>query len=355
VGTFDRLRAMFGFSPVSGFPAPNLSSPWSTGTGLSPLLAQDLGYGTAGTPATVHEALACPPIYRGIAALSTLVSQLHFTYDDGSDLSKDDAWMNEGVGSITPGQRLAATIQDLILSRDSVLWVQREGGRITQAVKLPRDLWGLDWMGNVIINGKTPPDQSQFIYFQSLMPLGLCEAAAETIRHFHDLRATIRARGKNPIPLLEIQVTEDWYGSDAELADAQKKWSDARMAEFGAVGITPRGLKLVAHTGGSAEDMLIAARNAVRLDFANFLNLAASLLEGANGASGTYENTLQAKDELITLSLEMWLKPLEQRMSMLTTSGKPIVLDTAPLTASAVVPARGNIGTATAPQGELNA
>jgi len=357
VGFFDRVRALFDFSPVSGFPEPNLSSPWSTGTGLSPILAQDLGLSGAGQPVTIREALECPPVWRGLSALTTLAAQLQFTYDDGSELSEDDAWLNRAVGSITAGQRLAAMIQDLALVRDSVLWVERDGEKIVQAIKLPRELWGLDPAGNVIINGKAAPDQSQFIYIQSLMPLGLCEAAAETIRHYHDLRNTVRQRGRNPIPLVELKVTEEWYGTDEELLEAQTKWNAARAAEGGSTAVTPRGLDVKTHTGATGEDYLTGARNALRLDVANFLNLNAALLEGANGTSGTYENTLQAKDELITLSLEQWLQPIAQRLSQsdVTASGKRIVLSTKPLTENAVTSARGNVGTATTQQGELSA
>ncbi|WP_186372478.1 phage portal family protein [Arthrobacter woluwensis] len=366
MGILQRLRDLFGFSQTSGFPDAVLASPWSTGTGLAPVLAADLGYGTFGTPVTRLEALTCPPIYRGMAALSTLAAQARFTYEDGSELSDEDAWMNAGIGSITPGSRVAALLQDLVFARDTVLWVEREGEKIVQGVPLPRELWGLDWAGNVIINGKTPADQSQFIYIQSLMPMGLCEAAAETVRHFHDIRNTVRERGRSPIPLVELHVTEDFAGTSQELRETRDNFAAARNSPGGAVAITPRGIDLKVHPGSGGDDLLTSARNAVRLDFANFLNLNASLLEGANGASSTYENTLQTKDELITLSLEQWLIPIEQRLSMpdVTRSGKRIVLDTSSLTSGPIVTAKGNTGTATAaptvtippttPQGELN-
>lgn len=357
VGIFDRARALFNFSEVSGFREPNLSSPWSVGTGLAPVLAQDLGLGGAGTPVTFREALECPPVWRGLSALTTLAGQLQFTYDDGSELSGDDAWLNAGVGSITAGQRLVAMVQDLILARDSVLWVERDGERIVQAIKLPRELWGLDPAGNVIINGKAAPNQSQFLYFQSFMPLGLCEAAAETIRHYHDLRNTVRERGRSPIPLVELHVTDDFTGEYEDLLELRDNFVVARNSPGGAVTVTPRGIELKVHTGAGTDDLLTGARNALRLDVANFLNLNAALLEGANGTSGTYENTLQTKDELITLSLEQWLRPIAQRLSQtdVTASGKRIVLSTKPLTENAVASARGNVGTATTPQGELTA
>jgi hypothetical protein len=348
VGFLDKARALFGFSASSGFgDAYQLASPFSIGTGLAPVIASDLGYSGSGLPATPLEALSCPPIYRGISLYSTLLAGLVLEYDDGTELSEEDAWMNRTEGSITPGQRHAALLQDLIFHRDSAYWVQRDGDRILGALKLPRELWGLDWLGNIVIGGRPAPRQEDFIYFQSLMPLGFLESGASSVEHYHDIRNTVRSRSKNPIPMVELHITSEFEGTEAELTKAQKDWSIARAAENGAVAFTPNGIELIAHTSsGGDSEMLIAARNAARLDFANFLNLPAALLEGANGTSGTYENTLQTKDELVTLSLATWTTPIEQRLSQpdVTKSGKGIRFRTSDLTSADV---KGNTGTAT--------
>lgn len=344
----DKAAAFFGFSKSTGFQqSSQMASPFSSGTGLAPVIASDLGYFTNGGRATALEALSCPPIYRGIALLVTLISDLKLIYEDGSELSDEDRWMNESPGSITPGQRHAALLTDLVLARDSVYWVERDGDKIVSALLLPRECWDLDWYGNVVINGETAADQSQFIYFQSLMPLGLLDAAAASIEHYIDLRNTIRSRSKNPMPLVELHVTTDFEGTAKELEATQERWAKARQAENGAVAITPMGIELIIHRPEDDGAVLTGARNAVRLDFANFLNEAASLLEGANGASATYENTLQAKDELITLSLATWLTPIQQRLSQpdVTKSGKRIIFDLSGLTGT-VTDAKGNAGTA---------
>ena len=353
VGILDRAKQIFGWSSTIGFQqSANLSSPFATGTGLAPVIASDLGYYSNGGRATALEALSCPPIFRGLAVLTTLIGDLRLMYEDGTELSAADAWMNESPGSITPGQRHAALLLDLVLERDSVYWVERDGDAITSALKLPRECWQLDWLGNVVINGEPAKDQSQFIYFQSLMPLGLLDAAASSIEHYIDLRNTIRSRSKNPMPLVELHVTQEFEGTAQELQDTQDRWAKARQAENGAVAITPLGVQVIIHRPEDGGAMLTEARNANRLDFANFLNLAASLLEGANGSSGTYENTLQSKDELVTLSLLSFLAPIQQRYSQpdVTRSGKRIVFDVRGLSA-APESARGNVGTAIA--GEL--
>lgn len=352
VGILEKASKIWNWSSSTGFQqSQNLASPFATGTGLAPVIASDLGYFTTGGRATAIEALSCPPIYRGMSALVTLISDLKLIYEDGSDLSEDDKWMNESPGSITPGQRHAALLIDLAFERDSVYWVERDGDRIVSALKLPRECWQLDWRGNVVINGESIKDQTQFIYFQSLMPLGLLDAAAASIEHYLDLRQTIRSRSKNPMPLVELHVTQEFEGTAKELAETQERWAKARQAENGAVAITPMGIQLIIHKPEDGGAMLSTARNDVRLDFANFLNLAASLLEGANGSSGTYENTLQAKDELITLSLMTFLAPIQQRYSQpdVTKSGKRIKFDLSDLT-GAIQTAKGNIGAALAPE-----
>ena len=53
----------------------------------------------------------------------------------------------------------------------------------------------------------------------------------------------------------------------------------------------------------------------VRVDIANYGHVNASLLEGANGASDTYENTLQSKDEFISLSFALFAGAITQRLS----------------------------------------
>lgn len=352
MGIFDKVLSIFQFSETSGFTESYSSaSIFNTGGSLSPVIAKDLGYFGTGLPATIAEALSVPPIHRAIALYSTAVAQVTIP-----DAAPD--WLRSGVGSITPEARLVSIVLDLIFHRESVVMVKRDGETITSGIRLPYDFWELDPYGNVVLNGQTVPDQSQFIYLSSLMPLGLLEAASDTIEHYLDLRNTIRSRSKNPIPLVDLHITEEFEGTAAELKTALEDWTNARQSENGAVAFTPKGIDLKTPGSDMAQDgagMLIQARNAVRLDAANFCNLPASMLEGANGASGTYENTLQSKDEFISLSLAQWLSPISSRLSMPdVTTGEPWRFDT-----SALAPgdAKGNTGTAVSPtiQGEITA
>jgi len=353
VGIFDKVLSIFKYSETSGFTeAYSSASIFSTGSGtLAPVIAKDLGYLGAGLPATITEAMSVPPIHRAIALYSTAFASVKVP-------DAAPQWLRDGVGSITPEARLVSIALDLIFHRESVVMVKREGETITSGIRLPYEFWELDPYGNVVLNGTTVEDQSQFLYVSSLMPLGLLEAAASTIEHYLDLRNTIRSRSKNPIPLVDLHITEEFEGSAVELQQALDDWTAARQSEDGAVAFTPKGIELKTPGAGTADDggMLIQARNAVRLDAANFCNLPASMLEGANGASGTYENTLQTKDEFISLSCNQWLEPIAARFSLPDAGSS----ERWSFDASTLAPqgdAKGNIGSAVAPsiQGEITA
>lgn len=355
MGFFDKVLSIFKYSDSAGFPESyTTASIFGSGGSLSPVIAKDLGYTGAGRPATIAEAIAVPPIHRAAALYSTAFAQVKIP-------DAAPRWLRTGVGSITPEARLVSIGLDLFFHRDSVVLLDRDGEEIRSGVRLPYDLWHLDPVGNIMLPslyGQDVPDQSNFLYVSSFMPFGLLEAAAETIEHYHDLKETIRSRGKNPIPLVELHVTAEFDGSKAELEQARTDWTEARQSPNGAVAFTPPGVELKTPGSDSANDggaMLIQARNAVRLDAANFCNLPASMLEGANGASGTYENTLQTKDEFVSLSVNQWLAPIAARFNQPDAGTvTPWSFDTSALTPA---DAKGNTGTAVEPstQGEITA
>lgn len=345
VSYFDKVLKLLRFGDSAGIPGAVAGNLFAPSAGLAPIIYKDLGFGGAGMPATVLEAMKVPAIYRAVALYATALSSVEPDQDA-------PAWLSAHVGSITPAARLVSVMQDLLFFRESCLLVEREGtGEIRQAIRLPYESWGLDAFGNVTINGELA-DQSMVVYISSLLPMGLLEAAADTIHHYLDLNGTIRSRGRNPVPMVELHITDDFEGGATELAQAQKDWAAARQAPDGAVAFTPKGIDLKTPGANAAGDssMLIEARNAVRLDVANFCNINASMLEGANGTSDTYQNTLQTKDEFVTLSLNTWLNPIAERLAAPDCAGRPFTFTTSKLTGAN---AAGNIGTATTTQREI--
>lgn len=337
------------YSETSGMPGGPLgtgmalASPFPSGYALAPVIAKDLGlpYGAA---ATALDAYKVPAISKALALYAGTVSNCRVL--DTETREPVPGWINTTKDAITPGMRMAALVSDLILYREAVWIVTRDGSGedapVTDAMHLPRDTWDLNPAGEVTIQGKALPSQN-VIYFQSLRPVGLLVAAADSIEHYHDMTRTIRSRGKNPIPMVEIHVTDECTLERHEIEQVVEDWATARQSENGAVAVTPPGIELKMHEPTGSGEWLVEARNALRLDVANFTNLPAALLEGNSGASGTYENTLQNKDEYVSLSLAEWTGPIEQRLSQPDVFGRPVTLDVSNLT---VVDARGNTGQA---------
>lgn len=309
VGLFDKILTLASYSPSTGWAnAAAISSPWSVGSGLDPAIFPEVG----ALQVTKSMALTVPPVARAIALYSTAVAKLELAADTGPT----PRWMNNTFDSITPGKRLADIVQDLIFHGESCLIVDRDAGGIRDALHMPFDLWATDQQGRITFNGEPAEDQAQFIHFQGLMPEGFLTYAADSVREYRSIRRTINDRADNPIPMIELDVQESFEGTDEELEDAQKKWNKARRAPGGATAITPLGVKANPISGATSDEaLLIGARNAVRLDMANFLNINAAMLDGNNGTSDTYSNTLQNKNEFESLSLSTWTTPIEQRLS----------------------------------------
>lgn len=347
MGYFGKIANLLRYSDTSGYlngpvgTGMALASPFGGAYNLAPVIAQDLGL-PYGASVTALDAYKVPAVSKALALLCGTAANCSFRNADGTDA---DAWLNNTTDAITPGMRTAALVADLILYREAVWFVTRDGaGKIDGGLHLPRDTWQLDPLGQVMVNGIALPAQN-VLYFQSLRAVGLLTAAADSIDNYLDIVRTIRSRAKNPLPLLDIHVTQDFAGTKAELQQVVNDWSAARKAENGAVAVTPDGITLNTpglNAGGG--EWLIEARNANRLDIANFTNLPASMLEGNSGASGTYENTLQNKDEYVSLSLAEWVLPIQQRLSQPDACGQPVVLDVSAFTVADA--AKGNTGRA---------
>lgn len=364
VGFLDRVTKLFNYQPGAGFePAQFLASPFLNGNNLDPVIFP----ATAGSQVTMQAALQVPPVAKATLLYGTVMASLRVKVTDdvtGADVTDQYRWLNWSGTAETPAHRWAGCQQDMMFFREGVIFVGRDAdGKIYDGIKLPRNMWSLDALGRVMINGTVYPNQSELIYFKSLLPQGFLEYGAENIAHYHDLVSTIRSRGRNPIPLLELHVTEDYEppigdNESRELKKTAEDWATARRSPEGAVAITPRGIQLIAHQPNNSDaEMLTGARNAVRLDSANFLNINAAMLDGNNGTSDTYSNTLQNQNEFTSLSMSTWTRPLEARLSMddVTAPGHSVsfgvnTFDQSTIQSNPV----GNTGTATEPVKEMN-
>jgi hypothetical protein len=320
VGIFEKITGLMG---LAAKPRPNyLAGPAyfdyaSTLATVAPALAP----AGATLPMSVTRALQVPPVTRSVSLYSATIAGGVLRSSTGGS-----AWLQKTTGVVTPGKRLSDVFQDLFFHAEACLMVKRnEAGDIIDGLRLPRELWRVGAGGFIELliepaAGAEPRwtpmgDQAQFIYIPSLLPIGFLAYAEPTLSHYFDILATIQSRGANPIPLVELHVEDEWEGEPEDLEAVVDAWAAARQSRNGAVAVTPRGIKLIVHSADDVGAMLIEARNAVRLDIANYANQNASLLDGNSGTSDTYSNTLQDANEFLRLSLGLFTLPISQRLS----------------------------------------
>jgi hypothetical protein len=329
---------LFRFNRTAGL---NLNIGTSLASDYDSTLATVTGPSGVILDAGVAQAMKVPAVARAVQLYVTAAAKLSLV-DGAGQVPK---WLGAGAGAITPGGRIAATVQDLFFHGKAVFFVRRDAaGNIVDALLLPPAAFALDVLGRVTVSGKVVPNQAAFVFIRSLTGQGFLQFGQDSILHYIGIRDSILSRSRNPLPVVELKVKDQYEVTTEELKTAQTNWTTARSADNGAVAVTPAGIDVIVHGSAADTAMLAEARNAVRLDVANFANLNASLLDGNNGTSDNYSNTLQDKTEFVDLSLDTFLLPFEQRLSMPDVSDG-LRFDRSPLEAQAP-PATGNTGTA---------
>lgn len=338
---FKNTSKILDYNPLVGpLSSSSYVSPWST-SHLAPVLFPDIN--SSLLPVSAAEALQVPPVTRALFLYSTVAAGFPLVASKGAV-----DWLNTTVGAITPAHRTASVIQSLIFRGASCLLVERdEEGYVTNADHIPDAWWTTNADGQILYQNELF-NQDSFVYIPSLINSGFLDYGKDTIRQYLSICKTITNRAANPTPLLEIHITDDFEGEPEELEETIANWAAARQSPNGAVAITPKGIELNTPGATANEDgaMLLQARNAVRLDVANFLNINAAMLDGNNGTSDTYSNTLQNQSELINLSLDTFLKPIEARLSQddVTRPGITVSFDRSKF--DTLPDAKGNTGSA---------
>lgn len=307
-------------------PVAHVRSPWTTGS-LSPLVIADV-FGVDVYPVTRAQAMRVPAIAKGRALICGMLARqplMKLVRDVRVD---SDPWMYRSTNGVPPAQRMLWTIDDLIFSSLS-LWAVERGTRdqVTDAMRIPPDWWHVDDDLQILIN-EQPVRQDSVVMFEGPQD-GLLEIAADDIRAARAMSRAWASRVTSPVPLVELHNTDPNSDlSGAEVTDLIESWESARKSG-GATGYTPAQIETKVHGQTSAE-LFIEGRNASRLDFANYLNIPAALLEGSlSTASLTYSTTEGKRNELVDYSLRYWSNPIEARLSQddVTPRGSRIAFD----------------------------
>jgi hypothetical protein len=314
-------------------------------------LAAIYGVDTTGLqgPVSVGQALSVPAVSRAVDLYTAAISQMTLT---ASEVSEDTRWLDWTDGPLSPAHRNVQIFMDLFWYRWSCLAVARNAaGHVVNGVHIPQHLWDFDGFGNIRVEGM-PVNQDEVLFIPSFKQLGFLDFAQSTVRHYLSMGQTIEDRAANPTPMVGIKVTDDMVADDAEVDKALEEWAKARTAPGGATAFIPPGVDIV--TPGADKDdsaMLTEARNAARLDAANFTNLPAAMLDGNSGTTDQYSNTLQNANEFLTLSVSLFTRAIESRLSQDDVTPEGVTVSFNSPSFDTLAPATGNVGTATAGPG----
>lgn len=298
-------------SAVSG-----IVSPWATGE-LEKFVWSDI-LGLEVAPMTRKEAMSVPAVSAARHRIIQLADRPLRSLTGTTDTTKDHRWLYRTDTDETPWERLAHTFDDWIFYGWS-LWLlarstNQETGlsRILDARHVPYDRWGTDDEGNITIDDETKQPR-EYLLLRGPFD-GLLNVAAESIRAAKALERAWSSRVRNPSPTVIVEEKNEGDFTKKEARQYVKDISAALRDPDGAVFFAPAkaNIRLESESG---IDVLTEARNAVRIDIANYLNLNASALDGAKPQSSLTYETQETESAELNDRMSFWTSPLEHRLS----------------------------------------
>ncbi len=310
-GTYSQLRPATIVSPYQ--------SPTALAT-VNPMVVADwLGSELLGQlPLDRTQAMSIPVVAKARHLLVSAISRMPLLALDGDTALGEPAWVRaQAEGNhMTPYDRMAWTVDDLIFYGQALWYISREGvdGAIQTAEYVPQSWWTMDDKGIISIDD-SPLRPEEYILFNPPHE-GLLNIATRTLRGAIDTETAWVGRMRNPIPLIDLHRTDDAELTDEELREYVNAWSTARRSQDGAVGSTPQHIELRV-LGTVQTDLFLEGRNALRTDLASFLNLRASMLDGTSGTDSLTYTTREGERNLFyELDLPYWTDPIEARLSL---------------------------------------
>lgn len=327
-------RLLFGppASAAAVLGAQNLSAssgiipPWATPGDLLPIVYSDI-YGPTGLDAVTRDtAVTCAPIAKGLGIITSRIADLPLVAgtlqpggEDGDEFVPDavqPGWLRATGHPQDVWHRMSLTLDDLVFHGWSLWAVQRDSsGAITDAGRIVYQDWAFDTTSptGVRIGSKPVINATEVILFAGPHE-GILIRARDSIRGWRHMEAAWVGRVRNPVPLVVLHEAEANSVTQPEAEMYVAAWARNRTSPTGAVGWLPATINLEVY-GELEADLFDKGRNAARLDLANHLGLPASALDGtAATASLTYVTQEGDRNALVD-DLEMWMGPIESRLS----------------------------------------
>lgn len=349
---FDVLRRTLsltrgdGYGPTSpAWSGAAVATPGSVPGSVGRIILADI-YGPELAIPTREEAMKVSSIAKARALIAGTLSRYPLVaYRGDTRIPRQPAWLSRTDTGQPPGWRMLWTLDDLYFYGSS-LWSVRRGasrssafGPIVDAIRVPFDEWELTEDLYVEVQGNRV-GADEVIYFDGPQD-GLLDIAADEIRGARAMTRAWRQRVDTPVPLMNLHHTDQVPLEDDEIDKLLAQWEAARRA--GGTAYTPYNIE--AQALGTVEvDLYVAGRNSARIDFANYSNLPAGILDGSpSTASLTYSTREGQRNELVDLSLSYWTGNIAARLSMddVTPRGSRVDFDITWL-ASSAQPATAN-------------
>lgn len=291
-------------------------SPWSDGE-LDKFVWSDI-LGIESTPVTRKEAMSVPAVSAARHRIIQLADRPLRALKGAGDVSTSHSWLYRTDTAETPWERMAHTFDDWIFYGWS-LWLLARGaatagqrGPILDARHVPFDRWDIG-AGDVVLVDGEEKNEADYLLLRGPFD-GLLNVAAETIRAAKALERAWSSRVRNPTPTVIIEEKNEGDFTKKEAKNYVTAVSAALRDPDGAVFFAPykANIRLESEAG---IDVLTEARNAVRIDIANYLNLNASALDGAKPQSSLTYETQQTETTELQDRLAFWTAPLEHALS----------------------------------------
>ncbi len=293
-------------------PPAAISSPFSESQ-LTTIAVADI-LGLDNRPVSRADAMKVSAVVKARNVIVGSLSSQPLSKWKGATRVDAEAWMHRTATAISPLTRMLWTLDDLIFYGASLWRVERgTKDQIIDAWRVPYEYWEVTPDGHILV-GAEPVSSEQVVYIDGPQE-GLIDLAADDIRAARAMTRAWANRVQSPVPTMELHITDPMYEPTVPEQDALlKSWEEARA--HGGTAITPHGIETKAH-GQVATDLFVQGRNAARIDFANFLNLPVSLLDGSPAtASLTYSTKENSRNDLVDISLRYWANAIEARLSM---------------------------------------
>lgn len=330
MGVMDRLFQRIDAATSIRLP---ITSPYSDGAGLSKLLVADLLGEEQGQLAMSREdAIALPSVSKARNLLVATVAKFPLraiASAEGvdTDVTVKHPWLYRTNGTVSPYERMAWTVDDLIFYGCSVWLINRGAPEnkddpssrrpILAAERCHPSRWEIRPLdgGYHLFVDDAPITDDGYIFINSPFE-GLLNIGQRTLKGARDTENAWTGRARNPIPMVELHVTDDDALDEGDITKFVDAWAAARTAENGAIGYTPQGVELRVH-GTSDPALMVEGRNAIRTDIGSYLNVRVAMLDGTIGVDSlTYSTKDGERNAFYEFDLPFWTDCITARLSL---------------------------------------